>query len=63
METKPKKIIVDNFHLKKTAVDEARSTVNSAVRQNPVLFNLFGAGQKKIQTEKEKADALFTRNC
>ena len=35
--------------------------------RNPVLSDLFGAGKeggkKKVLTEKEKRDALFTRNC
>ncbi|KAL7538280.1 hypothetical protein ACHAXR_008445 [Thalassiosira sp. AJA248-18] len=49
--------------VKKSAVDEARSTVRSAVAQNPVLSNLFGTGKKRQQTEKEKSIHLFTRNC
>ena len=49
--------------LKRTAVDEARSTVQTAVSQSSVLSNLFGKGKKKPQTEKEKAETLFTRNC
>mmetsp|Transcript_12573 Transcript_12573/g.30694 ORF Transcript_12573/g.30694 Transcript_12573/m.30694 type:complete len:368 (+) Transcript_12573:44-1147(+) len=48
---------------KKSAVDEARSTVKSAVAQNPVLSNLFGAGKKDDRTEKKKREDLFTRNC
>lgn len=47
-------------------VNEARSTVQSAISHNPVLLNLFGGRkdeQKQKQTEKEKRDALFTRNC
>jgi hypothetical protein len=45
---------------------EARSTVQSAISHNPVLLNLFGSGKddkKQHATEKEKRDALFTRNC
>ena len=49
---------------KKSAVDEARSTVQSAVAHNPVLSNLFGTDKKKNgQSEKEKRVNLFTRNC
>jgi hypothetical protein len=44
-----------------TAVQEARHAVQSAVQSNPILSNLFG-GNKKT-TEKERRDALFTRNC
>ena len=49
---------------KKSAVDEARSTVISAMAHNPVLSDLFSGGkEKKEQNEKEKAITLFTRNC
>ena len=49
---------------KKSAVDEARLTVISAMAHNPVLSDLFGGGkEKKEQNEKEKAITLFTRNC
>eukprot|EP00581_Thalassiosira_minuscula_P005832 CAMPEP_0183745454 /NCGR_PEP_ID=MMETSP0737-20130205/66249_1 /TAXON_ID=385413 /ORGANISM="Thalassiosira miniscula, Strain CCMP1093" /LENGTH=389 /DNA_ID=CAMNT_0025981125 /DNA_START=48 /DNA_END=1218 /DNA_ORIENTATION=+ len=50
---------------KKSAADEARSAVRSAVAHNPVLSNLFGTDKKnkKELTEKQKRDALFTRNC
>lgn len=49
--------------LKKSSVaEEARSTVEVRVSQNPVLSTLFSTG-KKNQSEKEKSDALFTRNC
>lgn len=44
-----------------TAAQEARSVVQSAVESNPVLSNLFGT--KKKSSEKERRDALFTRNC
>ncbi|KAL3786944.1 hypothetical protein ACHAWO_013783 [Cyclotella atomus] len=43
-----------------TAAQEARHAVQSAVQSNPILSNLFG-GNKKT-TEKERRDALFTRN-
>lgn len=49
-----------------SAVNEARSTVQSAISHNPVLLNLFGVGKdekRQKTTEKEKKDALFTRNC
>ncbi len=49
-----------------SVVNAARSTVQSAISQNPVLLNLFGSGKddkKQQATEKEKRDALFTRNC
>ncbi|KAL7529456.1 hypothetical protein ACHAWF_002982 [Thalassiosira exigua] len=49
---------------KKSAADEARHTIQSAVAHNPVLSDLFGAKKKKgPMSEKEKRDALFTRNC
>mmetsp|Transcript_12013 Transcript_12013/g.17933 ORF Transcript_12013/g.17933 Transcript_12013/m.17933 type:complete len:353 (-) Transcript_12013:28-1086(-) len=49
---------------KKTSVaDEARSNIQTKVANNSVLSSLFGGAGKKIQTEKEKRDALFTRNC
>jgi hypothetical protein len=67
----PKKTILDSngSHSKQsnksssipTAAQEARSTVQSAVESNPVLSNLFGS--KKKSSEKERRDALFTRNC
>jgi len=44
-----------------SAAQEARSAVRSAVESNPVLSNLFGS--KKNSSEKERRDALFTRNC
>ena len=44
------------------SADEARNTVRSAVESNPVLSNLFGKN-KSSATEKERRDALFTRNC
>ena len=48
---------------KKSVVDEARSTVISAMAHNPVLSDLFGGGkERKEQNEKEKANTLFTRN-
>lgn len=49
-----------------SAVNAARSTVQSAISHNPVLLNLFGVGKdgkRQKTTEKEKKDALFTRNC
>ena len=52
-----------NHQSKKSSVaEEARSTVEVRVSQNPVLSTLFSTG-KKNQSEKEKSDALFTRNC
>lgn len=49
---------------KKSAADEARFVVRSAVAHNPVLSNLFGTGKKKGQrSEKERKEDLFTRNC
>ncbi|KAL3764021.1 hypothetical protein ACHAW5_005105 [Stephanodiscus triporus] len=51
---------------KKSAADEARSTVMTAMAHNPVLSDLFGGGKEEgrnNRTEKEKRDALFTRNC
>eukprot|EP00984_Skeletonema_dohrnii_P008259 scaffold3033_cov119-Skeletonema_dohrnii-CCMP3373.AAC.3 len=49
---------------KKTSVaDEARSNIQTKVANNSVLSSLFGGAGKKNQTEKEKRDALFTRNC
>ncbi len=48
--------------VQQSAADEARNTVRSAVESNPVLSNLFGKN-KSSATEKEKRDALFTRNC
>ncbi|KAL3778638.1 hypothetical protein HJC23_001587 [Cyclotella cryptica] len=45
-----------------SAAAEARSTVRSAVESNPVLSTLFG-GKKGSASEKERRDALFTRNC
>ena len=44
-----------------SVAQEARSAVQSAVESNPVLSNLFGS--KKNASEKERRDALFTRNC
>ena len=45
-------------------MDEARSTVQSAVAQSAALSNLFGTDKKKKhQSEKEKMNNLFTRNC
>mmetsp|Transcript_14314 Transcript_14314/g.29118 ORF Transcript_14314/g.29118 Transcript_14314/m.29118 type:complete len:333 (-) Transcript_14314:132-1130(-) len=52
----------DEVRAKKSAADEARSSVHSAVAHSSVLSSLFGAG-KKQQSEKEKRDGLFTRNC
>lgn len=52
-----------NHQSKKSSVaEEARSTVEVRVSQNPVLSTLFSTG-KMNQSEKEKSDALFTRNC
>ena len=49
---------------KKSAVDEARSTVQSSIAQNAVLSNLFGTDKAKSnKTEDEKRRELFTRNC
>eukprot|EP00986_Skeletonema_menzelii_P020544 scaffold31586_cov160-Skeletonema_menzelii.AAC.3 len=48
---------------KSSLVDEARSNIQTKVAQNPVLSSLFGGAGKKNQSEKEKRDALFTRNC
>ena len=49
---------------KKSAVDEARSTVQSSIAQNAVLSNLFGTDKAKTnKTEDEKRRELFTRNC
>ena len=49
---------------KKSAVDEARSTVQSSITQNAVLSNLFGTDKvKSNKTEDEKRRELFTRNC
>lgn len=51
-----------SIHVKKSSVaDEARANIQMKVGQNPVLSSLFGG--KKNQSEKEKRDALFTRNC
>lgn len=48
---------------KKSAVDEARSTVQSAVAQNALLSNLFGTDKKKSnKTEDEKRRELFREN-
>ena len=52
----------DNKLKKSSVAEEARSTVEARVSQNPVLSTLFSTG-KKNQSEKEKSDALFTRNC
>mmetsp|Transcript_5761 Transcript_5761/g.12582 ORF Transcript_5761/g.12582 Transcript_5761/m.12582 type:complete len:368 (+) Transcript_5761:152-1255(+) len=52
-----------NTTTKRSAVDEARSNVQSAVAQNSVLSNLFGVGKKNNKTEEEKRIDLFTRNC
>ncbi len=46
-----------------SVADEARSNIQTKVAHNPVLSSLFGAAGKKNQSEKEKRDALFTRNC
>ena len=54
---------VGNSKTKSTIADEARSSVNIKVTQNPVLSNLFGVTVTKNQSEKDKRDALFTRNC
>ena len=48
--------------VQQSAADEARNTVRSAVESNPVLSNLFGKN-KSCATEKERRDALFTRDC
>ena len=48
---------------KSSVADEARSNIQTKVAHNPVLSSLFGAAGKKNQSEKEKRDALFTRNC
>lgn len=49
---------------KKTAADEARSAVQSAVAQSAVLSNLFGTDKRaEAKSAKEKTNALFTRNC
>jgi len=49
---------------KKTSVaDEARSNIQTKVANNSVLSSLFGGAGKKNQSEKEKRDGLFTRNC
>jgi hypothetical protein len=49
---------------KSSVADEAKSNIQTKVAQNPVLSSLFGASAgKKNQSEKEKRDALFTRNC
>lgn len=47
---------------KKSAVNEARSNVISAMAHNPVLSDLFG-GAKEKKEQNEKAISLFTRNC
>ena len=46
-----------------SVADEARSNIQAKVANNQVLSSLFGASGKKAQSEKEKRDALFTRNC
>lgn len=48
---------------KSSVADEARSNIQMKVAHNPVLSSLFGTSGKKHQSEKEKRDALFTRNC
>ena len=48
--------------VQQSAADEARNTVRSAVESNPVLSNLFGKNKSSV-TEKERRDALFTRDC
>lgn len=52
----------DEVKANQSVADEARSSVHSAVAHSSVLSSLFGAG-KKQQSEKEKRDGLFTRNC
>lgn len=61
---KPANIATQRQANKKSAVDEARSTVQSSIAQNAVLSNLFGTDKAKSnKTEDEKRRELFTRNC
>ena len=48
---------------KASLADEARNNVQTKVAQNSVLSSLFGGAGGKNLSEKEKKDALFTRNC
>ena len=48
---------------KSSLADEARNNVQTKVAQNSVLSSLFGGAGGKNLSEKEKKDALFTRNC